>query len=99
MANFRGIVFDLDGTLIDGYDAIHMALAHAMTAFGEEPWDPPTLRTHVGRGLEALVADALGEHRAEEGVRLFRAKYPEVYLEHSRLLPGVAETVAALSGR
>ena len=92
----QALVFDLDGTLIDGYEAISISLTHAMTALGEDPWDAGTVRRHVGRGLEALLADAVGEERANEGVRLFREKYPEVYIDHSRLLPDVAETLGRL---
>ena len=50
----------------------------------------------VGHGLEKLVADAVGAARAGEGVRLFRERYPQVAVEKSHLLPGVAETLAEL---
>lgn len=93
------LVFDLDGTLIDGYDAIGDALAHAMRALGEEPLPNLRVRSMVGHGLEKLVADAVGPDRAAEGVRLFRERYPQVAVEKSHLLPGVAETLAALHAR
>ncbi len=93
------LVFDLDGTLIDGYDAIGDALAHAMRALGEEPLPNLRVRTMVGHGLERLVADAVGPERAAEGVRLFRERYPQVAVEKSHLLPGVAGVLAELSAR
>lgn len=93
------LVFDLDGTLIDGYDAIGDALGYAMRALGEEPLEDLRVRTMVGHGLERLVADAVGEARAAEGVRLFRQRYPEVAVAKSHLLPGVAETLTTLAQR
>jgi phosphoglycolate phosphatase len=93
------LVFDLDGTLIDGYRAIEMALSFAMTTLGFEPWGAETVRRNVGRGLEALLADAIGPDLAGEGVRLFRTRYPEVYLDHSRLLPEVESTIRELGRR
>lgn len=90
------IVFDLDGTLIDGYDAIADALSHAMRRLGETPLPADRVRGMVGHGLERLLEQAVGAERAPEGVRLFRERYADVALSHSRLLPGVAETVAAL---
>jgi phosphoglycolate phosphatase len=90
------IVFDLDGTLIDGYDAIADALSHAMRRLGETPLSADRVRGMVGHGLERLLEQAVGAERAPEGVRLFRERYADVALSHSHLLPGVAATVAAL---
>ena len=53
----------------------------------------------VGHGLESLLEDAVGKERAAEGVRLFRERYPEVAVEKSHLLPGVAETLDVLRSR
>ena len=46
------LVFDLDGTLIDGYDAIADALAYAMEKFGLRPLPPARVRVLVGHGIE-----------------------------------------------
>ena len=72
------LVFDLDGTLIDGYEAIADALAYAMERLGETPLPLVRVRRMVGHGLESLLEEAVGTERAAEGVRLFRERYPEV---------------------
>jgi phosphoglycolate phosphatase len=92
------IVFDLDGTLIDGYAAIADALAYAMERLGETPLPYGRVRAMVGHGLEQLLVQAVGQERAAEGVRLFRERYAEVAVSRTHLLPGVADTVAALAG-
>jgi len=97
--HLRAVVFDLDGTLIDGYAAIGDALAHAMQALGEAELPAETVRGMVGHGLERLLEKAVGPERAAEGVRLFRERYPHVAVEKSHLLPGVRETVEALDAR
>lgn len=91
------IVFDLDGTLIDGYDAIEEALAHAMKSLGREPLARGLVRQMVGHGLERLLEQAVGARDAAEGVRLFREYYPEVAVSGSRLLPGVPEALERLA--
>jgi len=91
------VVFDLDGTLIDGYTAIGEALTYAMTGLGLEPPSNARVRSMVGHGLEVLLEEAVGAERAPEGVRLFRERYPEVAVEGSHLLPRVAETLAVLA--
>jgi len=91
------VVFDLDGTLIDGYAAIADALSYAMERLGDAALPPERVRAMVGHGLDRLLEQAVGLERAAEGVRLFRERYPEVAVSHSHLLPGVADTVAALA--
>jgi len=58
------LVFDLDGTLIDGYEAIADALAFAMGRLGEAPLPLPRVRRMVGHGLESLLEEAVGKDRA-----------------------------------
>ncbi len=93
------VVFDLDGTLIDGYDAIGDALGYAMERLGERPPAADRIRSMVGHGLERLLEEAVGAARAAEGVRLFRERYPHVAVEKSHMLPGVAEVLEELSRR
>jgi phosphoglycolate phosphatase len=91
------VVFDLDGTLIDGYEAIGDALAYAMERFGLPALAPEKVRVMVGHGIEKLLEEAVGAERACEGVRLFRERYPEVAVAKSRLLPGVREVLGELA--
>ena len=93
------LVFDLDGTLIDGYEAIADALAYALERLGEPPLPLARVRGMVGHGIESLLEEAAGPGRVAEGVRLFREWYPEVAVAKSHLLPGVRETLAELAAR
>jgi phosphoglycolate phosphatase len=98
-SRFTLIVFDLDGTLIDGYAAIGDALTYAMERLGLPAPGPGEVRALVGHGLEKLLEKAAGPERAADGVRLFRERYPDVAIPKSDLLPGVAEVLAALEER
>ena len=93
------LVFDLDGTLIDGYAGIAAALASAMEQLGLPPLPAETVRGMVGHGIECLLEKAVGKERALEGVRLFRDAYPRFALENTRLMPDVAEVLAQLARR
>ena len=84
----RAVIFDLDGTLVDAYAAIHESIGVVLEAFGRPPIAREETRRMVGHGLEALVAKAVGTENVAEGVRLFRERYERVGLESSRLLPG-----------
>ncbi len=96
MSRPRFVVFDLDGTLIDGYAAIGDALGYAMERLGFAALPDAAVRGMVGHGLEKLVEEAVGAERAAEGVRLFRERYPQVAVQKSHLLPGVTEAIVAL---
>lgn len=92
----RGIIFDLDGTLIDGYEAIHDALSYSMTTLG---FEAPTLektKESVGRGFEELMEQWVGKDLVTESVRLFRSHYPSVALQKTYLLPGIEKVLKTL---
>jgi phosphoglycolate phosphatase len=95
----RGLVFDLDGTLIDSYAAIAESLNHARLHFGLPALSTDVVRRKVGRGLEQLVAALIGEALVDEGVRLFRRHYAEVYAEKTHPLPDVYATLSRLHER
>jgi 2-phosphoglycolate phosphatase len=98
-SSIRGIVFDLDGTLIDSYDAIAESLNAALDSAGLPALPAERVREMVGMGLETLVARAMGEERVEEGVRLFRERYDRICVDKTTLLPQVAETLDILHRR
>ena len=84
----RAVVFDLDGTLLDSYAAIHECLSLVLAAFGRPPVTPDETRRMVGHGLEALVARAVGAENVAAGVKIFRDRYEVIGPESSTLLPG-----------
>jgi 2-phosphoglycolate phosphatase len=84
----RAVVFDLDGTLLDSYAAIHECLSLVLAAFGRPPVTPDETRRMVGHGLESLVARAVGAENVAAGVKIFRDRYEAVGPASSTLLPG-----------
>jgi len=90
------IVFDLDGTLIDGYAGIAHALEFAMERLGLAPLPLQQVRGMVGGGLEKLLEEAVGRKLAPRGVVLFRERYGEIADAETILLPGVPEVLSRL---
>ncbi len=93
---FAAVVFDLDGTLLDSYAAIHASVAVVQRGFGLPEWTLEETRRRVGRGVEVLMAEAVGPSRAADGVRLFSESYAASGPEATRLLPGADEVTRAL---
>ena len=96
---FGAVVFDLDGTLLDSYAAIHDSLNAVLESMGLPAVTLEETRRRVGRGLDVLMAESVGEARRDEGVRLFRDHYEKSGPESTRLLPGADEVTRTLAGR
>src|SRR5215472_8684296 len=90
------IVFDLDGTLIDGYAGIADALGYAMRQLGLAPVPFDKVRGMVGHGIDRLLEKAVGVERAPQGVRLFRQRYAEVAIAKTTLMPDIPEVLERL---
>jgi phosphoglycolate phosphatase len=95
----QGVIFDLDGTLIDSYQAIYLSFQHVYMNLGLQPLTLDQVKRAVGLGLTKTFQDLLGEDRVREALRLFRHKYEEIFRENTHLLPGAREVLEALHGR
>jgi HAD superfamily hydrolase (TIGR01549 family) len=95
----RAIVFDLDGTLVDSYGAIALALNRARVHYDLPPLQEPEVRRAVGHGLDDLLARTLGPDRVEAGRRIFREEYARGLTIGTHALPGALPTVRELHGR
>jgi phosphoglycolate phosphatase len=96
---FGAVVFDLDGTLLDSYAAIHASVIHVQQTLKVPEWTPEETRRRVGRGLSVLMAEAVGLERTDEAVRLFERHYEMTGPEMTRLLPGADEVTKTLHER
>jgi phosphoglycolate phosphatase len=89
------VVFDFDGTLGDSYPAITASVNHVRACHGLPPLPEAEVRRHVGRGPAYLLAHTVGSSTPED-LAAYRAHHPSVLFSGTRLMPGAAETLAAL---
>ena len=98
LSRFKAIVFDFDGTLADSYDAITASINHVRKLHDLQPLREPEVRRHVGRGPIHLLENTVPGTDAEADLIEYKAHHPSVLRSGTRLLPGVADTVAKLAG-
>lgn len=98
-SKIRGLLFDLDGTLVDSYRPIMESLNFVRASFNLPAYSLAEVKKMVGKGLEILIGEAIGKEFIEEGVLLFRGYYKEIFIEKTKLLPGVDDTVKDLFKR
>ena len=100
----KGVIFDLDGTLLDTLkdlaDAANAALAH----FGYPEHHQDEYRYFVGEGLKTLTKRILPDSASgEEAIIRYMKKFGEVYKEnwknHSKPYPGIPEMLAHLKDK
>lgn len=92
----RAILFDFDGTLADSYAAITASVNHVRSSRGLPPLSQADVKPHVGRGANYLLAHAVPGGNLEEDLKLYREHHPSVLKSGTQLLPGAADTLAAL---
>ena len=95
----RGVVFDLDGTLVDGYLGITTGVNAARAAFSLPALTVDDVRGRVGLGLPHLMEDVVGPERAVAGAAIFRAVYDRVCEDQTRPVPALADTLLGLAAR
>lgn len=94
-----GLVFDVDGTLIDSNELHAESWREAFLAFGKR-MTLERIRPHIGKGGDLLVPDllnaaemrAIGKKVQDHKKKLFRRKY----LERVRPFPGIRESFERL---
>lgn len=94
-----GVVFDLDGTLVDSCEDIARAANVCLSAAGLPPRSQAEIQTFIGDGARQLLARAASlaadDARVDALLAQFFVYYTEHAADHTRLLPGAR---AALEG-
>ncbi|MDR0780915.1 MAG: HAD-IA family hydrolase [Pseudomonadales bacterium] len=97
------ILFDLDGTLIDGVDDLVAAINVVLRDSGLTPVDRALLEPMLGDGMRALAQRVFAAHGVtaegealDQLARAYLAAYKATRYHHTRLFNGVADTLRAL---
>jgi 2,3-diketo-5-methylthio-1-phosphopentane phosphatase/HAD superfamily hydrolase (TIGR01509 family) len=92
----RGIIFDLDGTLIESYEAIYLGLKECFQYLGKEIFPFPDLKRYLKADLEATLSAFFSPEDVLKGIPIMRKKYAEVYLNRTHFLDGAEEVLTSL---
>jgi len=100
----RGVIFDLDGTLLDSIDDLADSMNATLAALRHPARTIAEYKTFVGDGVAELVRRALPEDARDEALvqdalRHMRAEYAERWDHKTRPYPGIPELLDALAAR
>lgn len=94
---FSCVLFDLDGTLIDHFHAIHRCHAYAMTQLGLPEPTLAQVRHAVGGGLDEAIAKLAGPDKVDALRPHFLHLWEKTNLRDVIALPGALEILRALT--
>ena len=92
----RGIIFDLDGTLIESYKAIYLGLKECFQYFCKEIFPFRDLKIYLKADLEATLSHFFSPEEVLKAIPIMRKKYEEVYLHKTHFLDGAQEVLRRL---
>lgn len=79
-----GILFDLDGTLLNSLEDLTVGVNHGLSAFGLPPRTQMEIRSYLGNGARQLVALAMPGKENDPPVEDVLAAYRAYYKDHTR---------------
>jgi phosphoglycolate phosphatase len=95
-SSINAVLFDLDGTLIDGFPGIAASVNHVRSLYGLPPLTVAEVTKHVGRGPVYLLNATVGQGDIDANVAAYRQHHPSVLRAGTRLMLGARETLLAL---
>jgi phosphoglycolate phosphatase len=102
--NFKAVIFDLDGTLLDTLEDIADAANHVLSQRGFPTHDTDAYRHFVGDGVNILLTRVLPEKNQNEEVvaecvQAFREAYGHHWNVRTRPYEGVPEMLDGLTAK
>ena len=96
---FRTVLLDLDGTLIDHLKAIHRSYCHMLPQLGYPAPTMEQVRRAIGGGLENAMRKFIPEERLQEGLAIYRPYWDRTMLDDPELMAGGRELLEWLNAR
>jgi phosphoglycolate phosphatase len=95
----KAILYDLDGTLIDHFTAIHRAINHAQREIGAPLSSYDLVRATVGGSIEVTMTRLIGPELAPRAVPFYHEFFAKIMFEDLHPLPGAARLLEQLHAR
>lgn len=103
MKTYKGVVFDLDGTLLDTLEDLTDSVNAALVFFGQSPKTIEQIRTYVGNGIRNLMKRSVkdGEKNPdfEKIFQAFREHYKEHCQDKTRPYDGIMDLLGTLKAK
>jgi phosphoglycolate phosphatase len=92
----KAVIFDLDGTLIDAYQAIEKSLNYTLQSLGYKKVSYDRARRAVGRGDKHFVAQFVKAADTAKGLAIYRKHHKISLQRYSTIKPQARKVLSAL---
>lgn len=92
----RLVIFDLDGTLVDAYQAVASSLNFALGQAGFDPIDDETIKRSVGWGERKLISKFIPASETEKVISIYREHHRNALHSGTKFLPGAKVLIKGL---
>jgi phosphoglycolate phosphatase len=96
---FRTYLFDLDGTIVDHFKAIHRSYVFTMNELGLAKPTLQQVRAAIGGGLEHAFTKLIPAEMHKPGLIIYRKYWDETMLDDVELLPGAMTMIERLHAK
>ena len=102
MKKYQGIIFDLDGTLLDTIEDLSDSMNYALSSFGYPEHSCSAYKKIIGEGVHNLLKCSLPKDGHDSTVfatilELFLKTYKENYMKKTKPYDGICEMLNSLS--
>lgn len=82
MTGYSTVVFDLDGTLLDTLEDLHLAINHTLTWAGLPEQTLADTRAYVGNGIRRLIENSVPKGTSADMIDTMQAEFDSFYAVH-----------------
>ena len=97
--NYKGVIFDLDGTLVDTLEDLAGAMNYGLEKLGEPAHSIEACRKMIGNGVSKFAERALDsgkQHLHAQLLEIMKKRYLEKCFDRSLVYDGIPQTVKHL---
>jgi phosphoglycolate phosphatase len=95
----KAVIFDLDGTLVNAYQAVERSMNYALVQSGFKKVPALTIKRSVGWGDRQLIERFVGEEHAPRVLKIYRQHHKESLKTGVKFLAGAERLIKELRGR
>lgn len=102
MSDYKAVIFDLDGTLVNSIDDLADSANAVLSEYGFPTYDVESYKYRVGNGIRKLMERALPQDKQnllDEALARFKQIYAVHNLDKTAPYPGIKELLLALKAK
>ncbi len=97
--SIKGVLIDLDGTLIDHSEALYLCYKHITTTLGYPVPTKEQVKRAVGGTMPVTMRHFIREEDMDKGIKIWRNHFDTIYLDTVVFMPGAMHLLETLKSR